>query len=50
MTKEASLSLTALIAETISTRSPAVDYTPKDLKEARARYSDEKLAGLRREG
>ncbi len=50
MTKDASLSLTALIAETISTRSPAVDYTPKDLKEARARYSDEKLAGLRREG
>ena len=50
MTKERSLSLTALIAETIAARAPAVDYTPGDVKGARARYSDEKIAELKREG
>ncbi len=50
MTKEESLAVTALIAEKIAVSAPSVPYTPKDVKEARAAYSDQKIAELQKDG
>ncbi|MBR3837043.1 MAG: class I SAM-dependent methyltransferase [Clostridia bacterium] len=50
MTKEESIRVTAHIARIIAEKAPTVTYTPKDVKEARAAYSDEKLAELKAEG
>ena len=50
MTKEESIKVTGYIARIIAEKAPTVTYTPKDIKEARAAYSDEKLARLKAEG
>ena len=49
MTREKSLEITAHIANVISQYAPHISYTQKDVKEARATYSDEKLAQLARD-
>lgn len=46
MKKEESLELTAQIAQRIAQRAPRIVYTPKDLKNARETYSNEKLREL----
>ena len=46
MKKEESLELTARVAQRIAQRAPRIVYTPKDLKNARETYSDEKLQEL----
>ena len=50
MTKEESLSITARIAREIAEHAPRISYSPGDLKNARATYSEEKLKELEEEG
>lgn len=50
MTKEESLSITSHIGAIIAQSAPALSFSPQELKQARAEYSEEKLEELQKEG